>query len=428
MLPNYAKRGDTMTTPARSVALAAAIAGGLGLLASASVAQSSLPAAVGRVNDFAKVLDTASQARISAAIDALERETGVEMAVVTVQRVHGRTPKQYATALFNHWGIGKRDENNGLLLLLALEQRRVELEAGIGLERVFPEARATALLDETAVPSFRQGQYGRGLAAAVERCAAIVRAEAGAPATRTAASVPQGAEAPDAAALSVEREAPPAASLPAEAEASRPRRAPGNDLDDETTFRPSQGLHFDLPHPVALIAVLHLLVAGGLVLLPLRRPLAERAFLGAAALGLLVPVLVGWLATEAFAGQFWVWDLLQTLVAPVGGLMVLGGIVAVIVQSHRCPKCRGWTRSSRRTLHAPTYTEAGLAEKTQSCGSCGYHKVTRVTLGRKTRSTGSSSSRSSSSRSSSSRSSSSRSSRSSFGGGRSRGGGGGSSW
>src|SRR5262249_43257487 len=85
----------------------------------------SLPAQ-GRVNDFAGVLDAGSKSRLQAVIDQLERDTGAEIAVVTIQDAGPQTPKELAGTLFNSWGVGKRDKNNGLMILLALQQRRIE--------------------------------------------------------------------------------------------------------------------------------------------------------------------------------------------------------------------------------------------------------------------------------------------------------------
>ena len=84
----------------------------------------------GWVTDMAGVLSPEHKARLNRLIDQLERDTGAEVAVVILRRTQGATPKEYATELFNRWGVGKREADNGVLMLVALGDRRVEIETG----------------------------------------------------------------------------------------------------------------------------------------------------------------------------------------------------------------------------------------------------------------------------------------------------------
>jgi hypothetical protein len=80
---------------------------------------------------MAGVLSPEHKARLNRLIDQLERDTGAEIAVVILRRTQGATPKEYATELFNRWGVGKREADNGVLMLVALGDRRVEIENGL---------------------------------------------------------------------------------------------------------------------------------------------------------------------------------------------------------------------------------------------------------------------------------------------------------
>ena len=78
------------------------------------------PDYVGYVNDFAGILDNASASDLEALITSIEKNTGAEIAVVTIDTLEGITIEEYAVVLFEKWGIGKADEDNGLLILVAL--------------------------------------------------------------------------------------------------------------------------------------------------------------------------------------------------------------------------------------------------------------------------------------------------------------------
>lgn len=120
------------------------------------------------VSDMARVLDEGTQRKLNGLINGLERRTGAEMAVVTVQQTDGLEPKPFATALFNRWGIGKRGSDNGVLLLLVMDARRVEVETGNGMEQILPDDRVQQILNERAVPRFRAGDYSAGILASAQ--------------------------------------------------------------------------------------------------------------------------------------------------------------------------------------------------------------------------------------------------------------------
>lgn len=129
----------------------------------------------GWVADVAEILSPASEAEINGMISALEAENGSEMAVVTVPETEPLTPKAFATELFNRWGIGKQGEDNGVLFLVSVGDRRMEVEAGYGAEAVLPDARVGRILDQYVVPEFRQGDYEQGILQGTEAIVAAMR-------------------------------------------------------------------------------------------------------------------------------------------------------------------------------------------------------------------------------------------------------------
>ncbi len=136
------------------------------------------PEPVGFVNDLAGALAPAERERLELELRALERETGAELAVAVVRRTAPETPKMYAVRLFERWGLGKRGQDNGVLLLVALEERRVEVEVGYGLEGVLPDAVVGRILDEAVVPLLRRGDVAGGVAAGVSTLAERIRTAA----------------------------------------------------------------------------------------------------------------------------------------------------------------------------------------------------------------------------------------------------------
>ncbi|NWG17996.1 MAG: TPM domain-containing protein, partial [Chloroflexi bacterium] len=139
----------------------------LALLAAGAVSAQSYPARMATyVNDYAGVLsdDTTTELnRLLAEADA----GGVEMMIVTIRRIADyatgdSTIESFATNLFNTWGIGDAATNRGVLLLVAVDDRKVRLELGRGWDRAY-DTTAKVVIDEYILPAFRQGDYERGI-------------------------------------------------------------------------------------------------------------------------------------------------------------------------------------------------------------------------------------------------------------------------
>jgi uncharacterized protein len=135
----------------------------------------------GWVEDAGKVLGPEYIALINAVSETLKIKTTAEFAVVTIDNLGGLAIEDFAARLFKQFGIGAAGKENGLLLLFSRDDRRVRLEVGYGLEGTIPDAAASRLLDEQALPFFREGRYGRGLYAAAKAAAEMIGAAAGTP-------------------------------------------------------------------------------------------------------------------------------------------------------------------------------------------------------------------------------------------------------
>lgn len=139
-------------------------------------AWAAFPKPQGFVNDFANVLDRRSQSELEILAEQLKKDQGIELAVVTVATTEPMDPKEYTTGLFNDWKIGG-PEDSGLLLLLAVAERAIEVEPGYGLEGVLPDGLIGAVIDQEGMPHFKEGNYGAGLTAMAKAYASILAGE-----------------------------------------------------------------------------------------------------------------------------------------------------------------------------------------------------------------------------------------------------------
>ena len=128
----------------------------------------------GFVNDFARILTTEDAQNISAKLQALNRETGFEVAVVTISTLNGDTVENYANKLFQEWGIGGAEKDTGLLLLVAIEDREVRIETGYGAEGAVTDIQSGNIIRDVMTPAFREGNYGTGISGAVDALGLII--------------------------------------------------------------------------------------------------------------------------------------------------------------------------------------------------------------------------------------------------------------
>ena len=137
-----------------------------------AVAQPAPPLLTDTVNDFAQVIDAGSRAELDRRIRALREATSDTLIVATVKtfQPYGSI-EEYAVKMFENGGrgIGDKGKDNGLLLLVAVDDRKVKFEIGYDLEGIVPDGYAGETIREAITPAFRRGEYGAGLLAATTR-------------------------------------------------------------------------------------------------------------------------------------------------------------------------------------------------------------------------------------------------------------------
>lgn len=144
-------------------------------LTAASPLVAAIPKAQGWVNDYANVIPASQEQKMSTLIEAIEKGSDVEVAVLTVNSIAPYSSiEEYSIAVTDEWGIGKKGEDNGILLVVAVNERQVRLEIGYGLEGIITDGRSGEILDDAVIPSLRNNDYGTGLLMGVEQIASVL--------------------------------------------------------------------------------------------------------------------------------------------------------------------------------------------------------------------------------------------------------------
>jgi len=173
----------TAVAGARGVVLALLI-----ILAPAmALAAPKFPPLTGRVVDNAELLSPAAEAKLTDELAALERRTGHQLVVATLPDLQGYEIEDYGYQLLRTWAIGRKGEDDGAILIVAPNQRKVRIEVGYGLEPVLTDALSSLIIQRAILPAFKAGKLEAGVVAGTEQ---IIR-QIGLPADEAQAAVAQ---------------------------------------------------------------------------------------------------------------------------------------------------------------------------------------------------------------------------------------------
>ncbi len=137
-----------------------------------------VPPLSGRVVDLAQGLDAAQASALSDKLATLERETGSQVVVLIVPSTKPEDIAAFAQRVADQWKLGRKDVGDGLLLVVALQDRAVRIEVAKTLEGAVPDVIAFRIIDQAIVPAFRQGDRAGGLNRAVDMLGQAIRGEA----------------------------------------------------------------------------------------------------------------------------------------------------------------------------------------------------------------------------------------------------------
>lgn len=133
--------------------------------ASAAPAVPPRPAAASGIyiQDYAGVMQSADKQKILSVGQDLDNKTTAQVAVITLKSLEGEAIEDYALAVLRDWGIGSKAKNNGVLIVVATEDRRSRIEVGYGLEGVLPDGLTGRIQDRYMLPYFAQDNYSKGI-------------------------------------------------------------------------------------------------------------------------------------------------------------------------------------------------------------------------------------------------------------------------
>jgi uncharacterized protein len=126
------------------------------------------PALSGRIVDQANVIPAETRAALEPKLADLEAKSGIQLVVTTVKSLEGQEIEPYANELFRTWKLGEKTKNNGVLLLVAPNERRVRIEVGYGLEGTLTDALSKVIITNAITPRFKTGDFGGGITRGVD--------------------------------------------------------------------------------------------------------------------------------------------------------------------------------------------------------------------------------------------------------------------
>ena len=138
-----------------------------------------IPKPKGLVNDFADVIPSSYEKKISVISRELLQKTGVPVVVVTMPQIGDSDYNEYANRMYSAWGIGKKGEDKGVLIFVAIKERKMRIETGYGVEGILPDGLVGEIRDRYMVPLLEQNKFGEGLLNGTLAVAQVIAKDAG---------------------------------------------------------------------------------------------------------------------------------------------------------------------------------------------------------------------------------------------------------
>ena len=155
--------------------LAAVLFAAAALLAAGRALALDVPPLAAPVNDHASVLAPEAKSRLNAELLALQQETGAQIAVLTIPSLEGEVLEDYSLRVASSWGLGKKGKDNGVLLLIAIKDRKLRIEVGQGLEGKLTDLLSARIIRDEIAPAFKLGDYAAGVENGIAAMMRVVR-------------------------------------------------------------------------------------------------------------------------------------------------------------------------------------------------------------------------------------------------------------
>jgi len=140
-------------------------------------AEVAVPPLRAHVTDLTNTLDTAQKQQLETRLAQFEAKKGAQIAVLLIPTTQPEAIEQYSIRVVDAWKLGRKGIDDGVLLLIAKDDRTLRIEVGYGLEGVLPDASAKRIIAETIAPHFKRGNYYAGIATGIEQLLAVIEGE-----------------------------------------------------------------------------------------------------------------------------------------------------------------------------------------------------------------------------------------------------------
>lgn len=172
-----------------------AVVASLTVLLASAVAEEKFPARKGMINDFANVIPADAKQQMDTIVKGVLKQTGTSVIVATVPTIGDNYIQGYVNDLYRAWGIGKKGENKGVLIFVAVKERKVRIETGYGVEGILPDGKVGEIIRNDIVPHLKRNDYGTGLFNAVKSVSQVIieDAKANPSQSKTASAAPKKA-------------------------------------------------------------------------------------------------------------------------------------------------------------------------------------------------------------------------------------------
>ncbi len=137
------------------------------------------PAPQGLINDFANVIPPAYEEKMDSLAREVLARAGATLTVATLKDIGGANIDEFTNRLYERWGVGKKGEDRGVMILVALKERKIRIEVGYGLEGIIPDGLAGQIRDQAMAPYLKKGEFGPGLLTGLYAMAGIIAKDRG---------------------------------------------------------------------------------------------------------------------------------------------------------------------------------------------------------------------------------------------------------
>lgn len=137
----------------------------------------SVPQLAGRINDYAGILTSDQEQELELMIREMESKTSSQVVLLTITSLEDEVLEDYSLRVAETWQIGQKEYDNGVLLLIALKEKKIRLEVGYGLESIITDAKSGYIIRNLIVPGFREGNYYGGISSGLTAITGLITAE-----------------------------------------------------------------------------------------------------------------------------------------------------------------------------------------------------------------------------------------------------------